>query len=88
MKDINVVGNKMTRNGCEMTISKSCIFFNQTDFIPPLTASRGMKFGEELQTLAQTDLSALVHWCLHANSHHQKIVFAKNMICKDLMKNN
>ena len=32
MKDINVVGNIMTRNGREMTISKSCIFFNQTDF--------------------------------------------------------
>ena len=32
VKDINVVGNKMTRNGPEMTISKSCIFFNRTDF--------------------------------------------------------
>ena len=32
VKDINVVGNKMARNGCEMTISKSRLFFNQTDF--------------------------------------------------------
>jgi hypothetical protein len=32
VKDINVVGDKMTRNGGKMTISKSCIFFNQTDF--------------------------------------------------------
>ena len=33
VKDINVVGNKMTWNGHKMTISKSCIFFNRTDFI-------------------------------------------------------
>ena len=32
VKDINVVGKKMTRYGCKMTISKSCIFFNRTDF--------------------------------------------------------
>ena len=32
VKDINVDGDKMTRNGSEMTISKSCIFFNRTDF--------------------------------------------------------
>ena len=32
VKDINAVGNKMTRNGCDMTISKSCLFFNRTDF--------------------------------------------------------
>ena len=32
VKDINVAGNKMTRSGRKMTISKSCIFFNQTDF--------------------------------------------------------
>ena len=32
VKDINVVGKKMSRNGHKMTISKSCIFFNQTDF--------------------------------------------------------
>ena len=32
VKDTNVFGNKMTRNGCEMTISKSCLFFNRTDF--------------------------------------------------------
>ena len=32
VKHINVVGNKMTINGCKMTISKSCLFFNRTDF--------------------------------------------------------
>ena len=32
VQDINVVGDKMTRNGDKMTISKSCIFFNRTDF--------------------------------------------------------
>jgi hypothetical protein len=32
VKDINVVGNKMTRNGHKVTISKICIFFNRTDF--------------------------------------------------------
>ena len=32
VKDINAVGNKMTRNVSKMTISKSCIFFNRTDF--------------------------------------------------------
>ena len=33
VKDINVVGNKLARNTPKMTISKSCIFFNRTDFI-------------------------------------------------------
>ena len=32
VKHINVVGNKMTINGRKMTISKSCIFFNRTEF--------------------------------------------------------
>ena len=32
VKDTNVVGDKMTRNGRKMTISKGCIFCNQTDF--------------------------------------------------------
>ena len=36
VKDSNEVGNKVTRNGGKMTISKSCIFFNQTDFITNL----------------------------------------------------
>ena len=30
--NFNVVGDKMTRNGRKMTISKSCISFNRTDF--------------------------------------------------------
>ena len=32
VKDVNVVGDQKTRNGRKMTISKSCIFFNRTDF--------------------------------------------------------
>jgi hypothetical protein len=32
LKDINAVGDRMTRNGRKMSIAKSCIFFNQTDF--------------------------------------------------------
>ena len=38
VKDINVIGNKMTRNVCKITISKSCLFFNQTDFISNIIA--------------------------------------------------
>ena len=33
MKDINVVGDRMIRNGCKMTSSKSCLFNFRTDFI-------------------------------------------------------
>ena len=33
VKDINEVGNKMTRIGSKMTISKSCVLFNRKDFI-------------------------------------------------------
>ena len=33
MKYTIVDGDRMTRNGRKMTISKSCIFFNRTDFI-------------------------------------------------------
>ena len=32
VKDINVVGDKMTKNGLKMTNSKSCLFNFQTDF--------------------------------------------------------
>ena len=32
VKYINVVGEKKIKNECKMTISKSCIFFNQRDF--------------------------------------------------------
>ena len=37
VKYINIVGNKMTRNDRKMIISKSCQFFNRTDFsfVPP-----------------------------------------------------
>ena len=48
MKDINAVGDKMTRKGHKMTISKSCIFFNRTDFIASLKNSRLEWMGKNL----------------------------------------
>ena len=33
MKDIYVVGDRMTKNGLKMTNSKNCLFFNQKKFI-------------------------------------------------------
>ena len=33
MKDINVVGQKMTRDGCKMSNSYICLFFYASDYI-------------------------------------------------------
>ena len=39
VKDVNVVGDRMTRNGCKMNNSKSCLFNFRTDisFVEVLT---------------------------------------------------
>ena len=51
MKNINVIGNRMTRNGRKMTNSKSCLFNFRTDF-QILVCSIEMKIPKKYKTLS------------------------------------
>ena len=50
MKDINVVGQKMTREGCKMSNSYICLFFYASDYITTRTTTLNKPSGLELET--------------------------------------
>ena len=50
VKDINVVGQKMTREGCNMSNSYICLFFYASDYITTRTTTLNKPSGLELET--------------------------------------
>ena len=75
VKDVNVVGNRMTRNGCKMTSSKSCLFNFRTDFMYKscsLTQSRTCKSWKKNTATTQNLVRILTVLVQYLSTYHHQ----------------